>query len=683
MRRPTGGQAGRVHPVRGRLAVATAFAWLAACAAPGDARTESLDPAGAAPAAAAEASPAGTQPAGTQPSATPPAGTPPAATPSTEPSAVRSFLSKLPLVGRFFGDPDDAPSRDGSRVAPHYALDVEAPEAIVRLVREHTLLGRWRQRPDYDPSQLPLFVRRADEEVRSLLAAEGWFSPDVKIETHPGGVRIVVAEGPRTRVAGTTLSLSGDVLRPEHGALRERLERDWRLGDGAAFRSADWESAKRALLSQLGDAGFLRAWIADSEALVEQDRASASLRVQVDSGPRLHFGDVDIGGLQRYPASVIEGLVPFTPGDPYDARRLFELQTRLNGAGWFSTVNVRPDTLALERDADLDQVPIRVDVAERPSKRWTLGGGYDTDRGFNVLAGWEHRNVAGLGIQTFNGVELDLERQLAFTTWETPQDTTGYRWQFGARAEHRDIRNDLVDAASLFVSNNRRRGDIETAISLQWQFETQNVVLSPVEEWVYSNRALVLGYSWTQRRLDSPLFPTEGYVLSGQLSGASESLGSMRSFVRAYAFGYALVPLTTRVDGVEWGRLALRGEIGGVFADSNLGIPSANLFRTGGARSVRGYGSQSLGVSVGEATLAGRFLTVLSAEYQYPITRDIALATFYDWGDAADRRTDLKPVAGYGVGVRWRTPVGPLNFDVAYGEAVSEFRLHFSIGVVF
>jgi translocation and assembly module TamA len=33
--------------------------------------------------------------------------------------------------------------------------------------------------------------------------------------------------------------------------------------------------------------------------------------------------------------------------------------------------------------------------------------------------------------------------------------------------------------------------------------------------------------------------------------------------------------------------------------------------------------------------------------------------------------------------VRWRTPVGPLNLDLAWGEAVRDWRLHFSIGVVF
>jgi translocation and assembly module TamA len=623
-----------------------------------------------------------------RPSSDVPTGPPPAsssarsADPATEPSTLSGFLSTLPFVSKWFGGGEEAGSPDGSKVAPHYVLEVEAPEPVARQIREFTLLGRWRQRPDYDPSQLQLFMRRAEAESRELLAAEGWFSPTVRVEAIRGGVRIAVEAGPRTRVEGVTLQLDGELAGPAHAALRERVEREWLLPGGALFRSSEWEQAKRALLSGLRDGGFLRARIEESEAVVERDRALAALRVDVDSGPPMYFGALDVGGLQRYPQDVVDGLATFRRGDPYDARRVTEFQTRLNGAGWFTSVNVRPDMQALERDPDTAEVPVRIDVVERQTKRWTLGGGYDTDRGVNLLAGWEHRNVGGLGIQTFNGVEVDVERQVAYSTWETPQDVEGWRWQFGARAEHRDIQNDLVDAASVFASRNRRRGDIETALSLQYQAERQNVVFAADDERLYENRALVLGYTWTQRRLDSPIFPTQGYIVSGQLSGASASFGSARSFVRAYGLGYGIVPLAT--DGGEaFGRIVLRGEIGAVLADAREGIPSANLFRTGGTKSVRGYGSQSLGVPLGQATVGGRFLLVTSAEYQHLITRDIALAAFYDWGNAADARSSLEPVAGYGVGVRWRTPVGPLNLDVAWGEAIRDWRLHFSIGVVF
>ncbi|HMS79526.1 MAG TPA: BamA/TamA family outer membrane protein, partial [Burkholderiaceae bacterium] len=77
---------------------------------------------------------------------------------------------------------------------------------------------------------------------------------------------------------------------------------------------------------------------------------------------------------------------------------------------------------------------------------------------------------------------------------------------------------------------------------------------------------------------------------------------------------------------------------------------------------------------LGEAIVGGRALFVASAEYQHLLSRDVALAAFYDYGNAADTWDDLKPVAGYGVGVRWRTPVGPLNLDVAWGEAVRDWR---------
>jgi translocation and assembly module TamA len=36
-----------------------------------------------------------------------------------------------------------------------------------------------------------------------------------------------------------------------------------------------------------------------------------------------------------------------------------------------------------------------------------------------------------------------------------------------------------------------------------------------------------------------------------------------------------------------------------------------------------------------------------------------------------------------GVGARWYSPIGALNFDVAYGEEVDEYRIHFTAGFVF
>ena len=98
---------------------------------------------------------------------------------------------------------------------------------------------------------------------------------------------------------------------------------------------------------------------------------------------------------------------------------------------------------------------------------------------------------------------------------------------------------------------------------------------------------------------------------------------------------------------------------------------------------MRGYGYQQLGVPVASAITGGRYLVTASAEYDWWFKPPYGAAIFYDAGNAADSFGDLKLKAGYGVGARWRSPVGPINVDVAYGEAVHKVRLHFSLGFTF
>jgi translocation and assembly module TamA len=81
--------------------------------------------------------------------------------------------------------------------------------------------------------------------------------------------------------------------------------------------------------------------------------------------------------------------------------------------------------------------------------------------------------------------------------------------------------------------------------------------------------------------------------------------------------------------------------------------------------------------------VGGRYLAVASVEYVHWFLPQWGGAVFMDRGNATDSLEDLKPVAGYGVGARWKSPVGPLNLDIAYGEKTQALRLHFSVGFSF
>jgi translocation and assembly module TamA len=87
-------------------------------------------------------------------------------------------------------------------------------------------------------------------------------------------------------------------------------------------------------------------------------------------------------------------------------------------------------------------------------------------------------------------------------------------------------------------------------------------------------------------------------------------------------------------------------------------------------------------------TVAGRYLAVGSVEWQRPIVAQGRLTdwegtAFIDAGAVADQPGELRAKVGVGLGARWKSPVGPLQMDVAYGVAVKRFRLHLNVGFSF
>ena len=111
-------------------------------------------------------------------------------------------------------------------------------------------------------------------------------------------------------------------------------------------------------------------------------------------------------------------------------------------------------------------------------------------------------------------------------------------------------------------------------------------------------------------------------------------------------------------------------------------LPTSYRFFAGGINSIRGYDFQELGPVGDEGdVIGGRFLTVVSAEYEHTVLENWGLAVFVDHGNAFnENRISLK--TGLGVGLRWYSPIGPVRIDVAFplNEAESSIRFHFAAG---
>lgn len=565
--------------------------------------------------------------------------------------------------------------------AVNYAIEIEGPVELRTAILERTLIGRWQRRSGYEPDQFEALLARLPEELRAILRAAGYFDGRALISTEAAGVRIVLQPGARATVGRLALSFEG-----EAGADRrliERLAESWLLPEGSFFRPERWEQGKRALVDALSQSGYLRATIRDSRAEVDVEASSVALRLTVDSGPRLGIGELRISGLKAFQAQLVEDLRPFARGEPYTIDRVLQFQQRLAQVGYFTTASVLPDLDALQDNPSAREVPLLVDLTESRLQRFAVGLGYSSDYGARVQLAHDHRHVFGAGWQAETVLLLESLRQRAFMNLRSPLEASGWFTGVGTSAERVDIAGERVLRTQTYAGRGHRFVDGDDFFSIAHQFEQRSILLEAGESPSDSRVAWVAGWSRTLRGLDSPIDPRRGHATQLQASAASRSLGSDRSFLRLYGRSQRFLPLPIESIGAPGGVLVALIEAGAIVAKSRSDIPSENLFRAGGSQSVRGYRFQSLGVPEGASVTGGRYLAVGSLEYQFPISETRRLAVFADRGNATDSLTGFSFYAAHGLGLRWRTPVGPLLVDLARGESAGVPRLHLSVGYGF
>jgi translocation and assembly module TamA len=239
------------------------------------------------------------------------------------------------------------------------------------------------------------------------------------------------------------------------------------------------------------------------------------------------------------------------------------------------------------------------------------------------------------------------------------------------------------------------RTDIENTTINSLRAGVQRVRVSQFYDYTYSllfyddrlaqnvgpptySHALVPNWTWTRRDVDDLVFPRSGNLVTLSAGFAVKQVLSEQTFARLYASGRQYFPIG-KSDLV-----LLRLEMGGVFTSgSTSGVPASLLFRAGGANSVRGYSYNSIGNNVSGSVLPTKYMVTGSGEYQHWFLRDWGAAVFYDVGTATDTWSERRFYSGVGVGARWRSPVGPVNLDVAYGIQNHSWRPYLTLGIAF
>lgn len=559
--------------------------------------------------------------------------------------------------------------------AEAFEVDLEVPAELRPLLESHLQILQERQNPGLSNKRFRFLARGAPDEIRELLATEGYFSPRIGqsvLKTKTGWRAMVkVDPGEASRIASVKLEYQG-AFAEDAKAFSERsaaLRKAWPLRSGMIFQDSLWNEGKAMLIRDLHRNTYPAARIVESLAEVDPDLHTVSLHVVTDSGPAFRFGGLEITGIKTLPEQIITGLNPIKPGTPYKEQDLQDFQSRLQRTGYFSSVYVT----ASNNPDQASRVPIQVAVVESTERKMKVGGGYSTDQGAGVELRYEDSLTFRPGWRSTSTLKLEQREQSASTRVQLVPIAYGFQPIISAKVERTDIQNEESVTAQLVGQLQRIRGKTELSLSLDLNYERNKISGADY----YDVSSLPFNASWTHRELDTLIYPRQGYVVNLQAGGATDLIFSNTAFLRLYARGNLYHPLGAR------GTLLLRGEIGAVQASTSEGIPSDYLFQAGGSQSVRGYEYGSLGIPDDGAIVPGRYIGVASIEVMHPIAPDWQAALFIDAGNVVNDIKDYKAKLGYGTGIRWKSPLGPLNLDVAYGEADATWRINFSVGSLF
>jgi len=574
--------------------------------------------------------------------------------------------------------------------APSVEVRVEAPGPLKALLERHLDLVRLggEEHDDVDDTEWSRLIDATPAQVKALLETEGYFTPRVTLDRMPGSaagqpdaVRLQVDPGVRARISSVTIEAQGDLERAATAgdglalATLDDLRRRWSLPVGRDFRNPDWSDAKSDALARLRAAGYAAATWSGTGAEIDVPRNEVRLFVVAESGPLFRYGKLQIEGLAAHDAQTVLNLADAARGAPVTETFLLDFQDRLIKSGLFESVNVILDPDPTQA-AD---ARITARLRESPLQVYTFGVGISSNNGPRVSVEHAWRRAFGRAATAFNTIEWAQKRQ----NWDGELSShTGeglHRNLIGASIENQESDSDTVLSQRLRIGRSNDTQRFERLYFAEVERSSRTVTLDDQRS---DALAVSLNYHAVWRRLDSYILPTEGYSFSGQL-GVGRSDGTDASpgtFARAYGRFTGYLPL-----GLGWHGEA-RLEVGQIFLRDGMVVPESQKWRAGGDDSVRGYEYRSLGPVVDGAVGGGAALLTTSVELARPISAAMPSlwgAVFVDAGNAADDFGNLVPVLGMGAGLRWRSPVGPLRLDAAWGRETQSWRLHFSIGIAF
>ncbi|MCH7311806.1 BamA/TamA family outer membrane protein [Acinetobacter sp. ANC 4805] len=418
--------------------------------------------------------------------------------------------------------------------------------------------------------------------------------------------------------------------------------------------------------------------VQQSQLLNSQQRADLA-RQKVTSSQEVTQDVVDesqFSGGQAPQAYALARTMPLTPEheDDDDDRQKLEEQTRIE-----------------------KKIPVVVTLNADRLNSLETGIGYGTDTGARIRSQYRRAIVNQYGHAFDANVEVSQIRQSIDGRYSIPYKHPLNDYFNLVGGYEREERNDIGPDINLLVESavlggerviKNPLGDWQHIFGVRYRLDrlTQKGDIDinelpdafKVSGIDSEQESLLFGYEISKTNSNSRLNPTIGFKQTYKLEMGTESLlsnANMAILTGGWRFIYSL-------GENENHQFVGRADTSYIFTDDFNKVPYNLRFFTGGDQSLRGFDYKSLSPEENGFKIGGQALGVGSLEYNYQFKDGWRAAIFSDFGNAYDKQFSNPTEYSMGVGIRWRSPIGPIRLDVASGISNDNnpIRLHFFIG---
>ncbi|HPD83116.1 MAG: outer membrane protein assembly factor BamA [Alphaproteobacteria bacterium] len=476
-----------------------------------------------------------------------------------------------------------------------------------------------------------------------------------------------VDEGPRYRVGQIAIDTA---LRGFDGA---------ELRDSVSFLPGAWYNADEvkvtvdAMTDKLGDRQYA---FVDVRPVIKRnpDADTIDITFKIDESPRVFVERIDVHGNVRTLDKVVRREMLLAEGDPFNRSKLARSEQRLRDLAFFENVEVK----TLQGSAP-DKVVVDIGVTEQSTGELSIGAGFSTNDGPLADLRIRERNLLGKGQDLLFSTTIAGSRTQFDASFTEPH-FLNRDLSAGVDAFH--ITRDLQDESSYDQQQTGAAVRIGYPLSEKWsqswkyRFENNDIdnVDSTASRFIRDQEGKRLTSAISQRLAyddrDSRLFPTEG--LYSWLDAEATGLGGDSKYVSGKLGSQYYIPVYKKSVIFD-----VLGEVGAIGGWSSEDVQINERFYLGGT-TLRGFERAGVGprdAATGDS-LGGNLFYRGSAELKFPIglPEELGVAghAFSDVGSLWDLdssgagiqdENSLRMSAG--LGLSWRSPLGPIRVDFA------------------